>query len=201
MGWAGGGWFSDGKEKASRTRGNAVNIRQPFSPPLVAPGSHVCVCVFASVSARGDSILSLFFFFLDSFVKLSGILRASQLHSGGLTVSLRARQSDSTHRLIGSSVCRTVRSHLFSRGGCVAVLYSFPSPQPLRCCARLCLRVASSRPSLLLSLRISSFLCHFVFSLISAPPSSTSSALSLSIPSLLHAMPPHRWNVERNCRV
>lgn len=48
----------------------------------------------------------------------------------------------------------------------------------------------SSQPSLLLSLRISSFLCHFVFRLISAPPSSTSSALSLSIPSLLPHPPP-----------
>lgn len=174
-----------------------MNIRQPFSPPI-APGSHVCVCVFASVSARGDSILSLFF---DSLVKLSGILRASQLHRDCLTVSLRARQSDSMHRLIGSSVCRTVRSHLFSQGCCVAVLHSLPSPQPLRCFARLCLRVASSRPSLLLSVRISSFLCHFVFSLISAPPSSTSSALSLSIPFLLHVSPPsRRWKVEQNHR-
>lgn len=137
-----------------------------------------------------EGILFFFSFFFDSSVKLSGILRASQLHRGCLTVSLRARQSDSMHRLIGSSACRTVRSHFFSRGGCVAVLHSLPSPQPLRCFARLCLRVASSRPSLLLSLRISSFLCHFVFSLISAPPSSTSSALSLSIPFLLH-VPPH----------
>lgn len=126
-------------------------------------------------------------FFFDSFVKLSGIFRASQLHRGCMIVSLRARERGGRPCLIGFLVCRTVRSHLFSQGlHCYGV--HFHSLQPL-CRVRLCLRVASSQPPLLLSLRISSFLCHFVFSLISAPPSSTSSALSLSISSLLHAPP------------
>lgn len=144
----------------------------------------VSACLQACLP-RGDSIF--YFFFLAGFVELSGSLRASQLHCGCVTVLLRARQGDSRHRLIGFSVCRTVRSHLLSRElPCCAA--PFLPLQPL-CCTPLCLRVASSQPSPLLSLRIS-FLCHFVFSLISAPPSSTSSALSLSIPSLLRPHPP-----------
>lgn len=81
------GWKREsGQDKKKRCE------HQPFFFPPRSPRL-TCLCVCKRVCPRGSYSLSF-----DSFAKLSGILRASQLHCGCMTVSLRARQSDSRRR-------------------------------------------------------------------------------------------------------